>query len=602
MTVNTATTADGDINIDVEQSDLVVDGTLTAGGNGNVTLEAPEGQMSGGVITSYGGLLTMKQKENLNLADFTFGNQSNTDIDMESYKGSITADQANISNAADQWNSITATAYDGIKLEGSGDITTNELTTITNNIYVHSTGGDLIVNGDITADPIPDDELGGGVSLIADEGKIYTEGGSNDTLNVAITGYSDDSQNIGVDLPKHYGDDAAEMATLFAGLTDRSEIADETGPGKAAIVIMSEETLNLGSDAELTANGTYDSEGVVDDRSGVDFLNVPEGSKSPGEPIDIAIYLASNAGNVKVDSPVTIAPFGVMVVDAYDTVEPFGTDFIDSLDGIHRLEVCSRITTNLSYAQTNDTLPYADNKDLFPGSGQYVLRGETADIGTGAWELVEEPPLQEVEIDGTPTLPLREIVIASDIKPPRTPDLENTGQLIGDKAFNDMQWMARELGLCDGEEQGEDENLCQEITQAYLAGAFLQATDLRPYRAAARLRDLVEILHDTDGTRIAGLIRTVNEFSNPDMPPSPEQFALIAQTFAQHTDDGTHYAAAGNWLDSLTEYVDILTTDIGWSHEESVAFVMSKYGTSITEAGDIGVTAYVQMYLEGVGG
>ncbi len=472
-----------------------------------------------------------------------------------------------------------------IKLECSGDITTEELTAIINNIYVHSTGGDLIVNGDITATPILEIDMppGGGVSLIADEGKIYTEGGSNDTLNVSITGYSDDNQNVGVDLPKHYGNNANK---------------GELDVGKAAIVIMSEETLKLGSGAELTANGVYDSEGIVDDRPGVDFLNVPEGSKNPGEPIDVAIYLASNAGNVEVDSPVAIAPFGVMAVDAYDTVESFGVDFINSLGGIHWLEVCSRITSDLGFARTNGTIPYADDAGLFPGSGQYVLRGENPDVGTGAWEL-EEPPAEET--DGGPTLPLQEIVEVSNVDPPVTPELEDRGQGIRDRGFDDMQWMANELGLCDGDQQGEDENLCQEITQAYLAGAFLQATDLRPYRAATRLRDLVEILHDDDGTRIAGLVRAVNEFSQPDMPPSPEQFASIAQSFADHSNDGTHYAAAGEWLDALMEYVAILTSDVGWSEDESIAFVMGKYGTSITEAGDVSVTAFVQMRLEGFG-
>ncbi len=425
-------------------------------------------------------------------------------------------------------------------LFANGDITTKELTTTAGNILVHSTGGDLVVNGDITADRIPTDELGGGVSLIADEGKIYTEGGSNDTLNVSITGYSDDNQNVGVYLPKSHDDNSGKFATLVDGQSEKIEIYEEP-VGKAAIVIMSDETLKLGSNAELTANGEYYPDGSVDDRPGVDFLDEVEGPKNPGEPIDVAIYLASNAGNVKVDSPVAIESSGVMVIDAYDTVEDYGADFIASLGGIYWLEACSRITTDLAFAQTNGTIPYAGDTGLFPGPGQYVLRGENPDVGTGAWEL-EAPPVEETE-EG-PTLPLKEIVEASKVDPPVTPEIEDTGQTIGDRGFDDMQWMANELGLCDGDEQGEDENLCQEITQAYLAGAFLQATDLRPYRAATRLRDLVEILHDDDGTRIAGLIRAVNEFSQPEMPPSPEQFASIAQSFADHSNDGTHYAAA----------------------------------------------------------
>ena len=161
--------------------------------------------------------------------------------------------------------------------------------------------------------------------------------------------------------------------------------------------------------------------------------------------------------------------------------------------------------------------------------------------------------------------------------------------------------LAEELELCQGDEQGEDRNRCQEIAQAYLAGAFLQATDLKPYQAVARLRDLVEILHDVDGSRVAALVQVINEFSQPDAPPSPEQFASIAQAFETHVNDGTHYATAKEWLNTLTEYVTILNTEIGWQPEESIAFVMGKYGTAITESGDIGVMAFVQMQLEGFG-
>jgi hypothetical protein len=287
-----------------------------------------------------------------------------------------------------------------------------------------------------------------------------------------------------------------------------------------------------------------------------------------------------------------------VVIDAYQTVEKFGDDFMGSLDGIYWLEVCSRITPTLSYAQTNHTLPYADDPSpvLDKGTSKYVLRGEgeTPDVGPGAWVLEEEE-------EEDPSLSLRDIVQASSIETPVSPDLGDIGQIQG-ADFDNMQWLANELGLCEGDPQrGGDESRCQELAQAYLAGAFLQSTDLRPHQAATQLRNLVEILHDTGGTRIAALGRVVNEFSQPSMPPSPEQFASISQAFAQHTNDGTHYAAAGQWLDALTEYVAILNTEIGWSEDESIAFVMGKYGTAITDAGDVSVTAFIQMHLEGIG-
>ncbi len=188
---------------------------------------------------------------------------------------------------------------------------------------------------------------------------------------------------------------------------------------------------------------------------------------------------------------------------------------------------------------------------------------------------------------------------ASLTSAPVSPELGDIGQIEG-TYVSDLLWLGEELGLCEGDQQGEDESRCQEITQAYLAGAFLQASDLRPHQAAAQLRQLAGLLHDTDGSRIAALGRVINEFAQPDVPPSPEQFASISQAFAVHVNDGTHYASAKEWLDALAEYTMLLISEIGWSPDDSVAFVMSKYGPTVTEAFDIGVVAFIQMHLEGL--
>ena len=183
-------------------------------------------------------------------------------------------------------------------------------------------------------------------------------------LNVAITGNSDGAS--GLDLP--YGD------------------------GKAAIMIISKETLKLGSGAVLTANGTYGMSGTVDDRPGIDFSDhdIPADNKLGDWPIDIAIYLASNAGNVSVGSTVNAIPTeGTMVIDAYDTVDSFGANFLNSLiaGNVCWLEVCSRITPALDYAQTNHTLPYADDPDLFPGTGRYSTERARCGSSRYRWKL-----------------------------------------------------------------------------------------------------------------------------------------------------------------------------------------------------------------------
>ncbi|MBC8470902.1 MAG: filamentous hemagglutinin N-terminal domain-containing protein [Planctomycetes bacterium] len=515
---------------------ILADGkTLT--GTSSLTIEATNGEIkaagTGSTISVSGSTLTLKQGVDLDLLDFTFNNQSNTDLTAQSYNGSFTADNTNAANAADQWQSITATAEDNIELSGIG------------NINIASAGLS---------------STSGGVKIVSTGGTISTPGAGG-KLDAPITGSSNGT--TGVDFP---------------------------GGGKAAIVIISKDTLKLDPGAELTANGTY---GSVDDRSVIDFLNVIEGDKNPGNPIDVAVYLASNTGNINVSSPVTIAFNGAMVVDAYDTVEPFGIEFLNSLAAINWLEVCSRITPTLNYARDNDTLPYASDTGLFPGNGTYVLRGENPDVGTGAWILAEEEK---------PTIPERtpiEVEVTSTVVPV-TPDISDVGQLESTTISNDLQWLGEELGLCEGDQQGEDENQCQEITQAYLAGAFLQASDMRPHQAAAQLRDLAELLHDTDGSRIAALDLVINEFAQPNVPPSPEQFASIGQAFTLHVNDGTHYAAASQWLAALGEYTMLLISEIGWSSDDSIAFVMGKYGPAVTEDGGISVIAFIQMHLEDI--
>jgi filamentous hemagglutinin family protein len=416
-----AAEATGDVYI-TEADDVTLWGVDAE--NGRVYLEAPSGRLaytSESYIRSGSGSLTMVQAEPLDTGDFLFNNQANTDLTLQSTEGSVT------SNDADQWQSITATAQNdimlegndndrdiiiealysvignisvnsenhdikandeikadaggisftanngkitttnasamtGITLESSGNITTNnKLETNEGNISIHSKDGDLIINDNVTASK-------GGVSLIADGGKIYTELSDSDSvhldepipsLNAQIIGYSDQSEDIGVGLP-----------------------FDENQ--KAAIVLSSVENLKLGTGAILSANGAYDP-AIYDDLAAVNF----EG----GDPIDVAIYVGSyefesqTGGNVTVDSAVDIASSGTMVIDAENTVMPFSDTFTNSWrennDSTNRLEVVSRTTQTLNQAVDIGTLPYTDQviQGKYPdwlGDSEYVLRGKRA--------------------------------------------------------------------------------------------------------------------------------------------------------------------------------------------------------------------------------
>lgn len=78
--------------------------------------------------------------------------------------------------------------------------------------------------------------------------------------------------------------------------------------------------------------------------------------------------------------------------------------------------------------------------------------------------------------------------------------------------------------------------------------------------------------------------------------------ASIGQELALHTYDGTYYAAAGQWLDALVEYIGIINSEIGWSMADSVAFVTSKYVAPATADVDATVAAYIETQLSALGG
>jgi filamentous hemagglutinin family protein len=387
----------------------------------------------------------------------------------------------------------------------------------------------------------------GGVSIISDSGKIFTPGFGS-TLNVAITGNSNHLLGTGVDLPKNYDDPVEDT-------------------GKAAIVVMSKKTLKLGPGAELTAGGVYDPTGAVDDRPGVDFLDHPEGDKNPGWPIDIAIYLASNSGNVFVGSPVNpIGKGGAMIVDAFDTVKSFGSQFISSLaaGNVGWLEVCSRITPTLNHAVINNTLPYASDLSGYPGKGRYVLRGEHPDVGTGAWVLAsnDEPPYGEAVAIGT-----EEQTLGTDGCPVL------------------LAAVAEELGVPE------------DTIEVSIENSLALSTDIHPCESCARLVDAATILRDEDGSRMAAMVQVFNQLAPPEAPFTPEMASSIVTAFAGHVGDGTQYATAIEYIDAFVGYIAVLDTEMGSPVGDSTVFVMEKHGEGIAESENSNIAAFVASRL-----
>jgi hypothetical protein len=196
---------------------------------------------------------------------------------------------------------------------------------------------------------------------------------------------------------------------------------------------------------------------------------------------------------------------------------------------------------------------------------------------------IPEPPEPPVVVQGTPDPPV-------SLDPPPlyrlgTPSLEEEEiENGGCPALINM--LAAELGI-------EEENL-----QISIANAFISSTNLEACDMAAGLMNAANTLKDPDGSGVSALEQVINEFLTEGSSVSEEQMSQIAAALADHKGDSTYYAMAGEWLDALVQYVDILINDLGFSAEDATTFVMDKYGASIKDSEDGSLlVAYIDSHL-----
>jgi len=149
-----------------------------------------------------------------------------------------------------------------------------------------------------------------------------------------------------------------------------------------------------------------------------------------------------------------------------------------------------------------------------------------------------------------------------------------------------MVWLANELGV------GVD-------TQVFVANAFAYSTDCQPCELAAKLKDAATILADEDGSHMAAMNQLFNELSPANAPFTPAMAASIVTAFAGHVNDGTQYATAIEYIDAFVQYVALLDAGMDPSAiGDSVALVLEKYGTGLTESDNNNIAAFVALRLE----
>ncbi len=117
---------------------------------------------------------------------------------------------------------------------------------------------------------------------------------------------------------------------------------------------------------------------------------------------------------------------------------------------------------------------------------------------------------------------------------------------------------------------------------------------IRPYSPA--------ILRDEDGSRMAAMVQAFNALAPADAPFTPEMATSIAMAF-EGADEGTQYASAMEYVDAFVQYVAVLDIELGSPvGDDSVAFVMEKYGAGITASDNANIGAFVATRLEAIGG
>ncbi len=496
-----------------------------------------------------------------------------------------------------------------VGLVAGGTITTNGVRSTADNIEMRSASGDLIVNDRVTATT-------GGISLISDKGAINIKNPSDGTLE--ITGYSDDNrdpqaQRFGVDLDPD----------------------DDTDPGKAAILISSAKSLDLGQNVHLSASGSYyhySKETPVDDRKPLN-LRSGETRLEAGDPLDVAIYLKAG-GEVKVvesgpaekpkvvddEADVTISSaeisidpaaqgwqIATLVVDAADTVkfekfeegkspELFEHSLATGVSNFNRIEVVSRMSpADLSTIEAWGTLPHAsdlyevkqwvnfasvDYEKYFSETsgdyGIYLLRaGDPSTLS---------PPFGVVPFTQAPPIP---VVVMVDVAERASPQDERDDPIMEAERIVGNFEIQTQHPDCMEEDQ-KDTAKCQTIGD-------LVSTDWSPEEmkrsVARRIRELDQRLKlapepqdKRDVPLLAKLSGVAQEWPRPDA-------ANLAGIQASVGID----LALSRWMKDSVEFVRILRSTLGRSTDDAIGRFVGNYLEGIA---DEQVLGFMQSYLQ----
>jgi VCBS repeat-containing protein len=244
---------------------------------------------------------------------------------------------------------------------------------------------------------------------------------------------------------------------------------------------------------------------------------------------------------------------------------------------------------------------------LTPKNGALVLNEDGTFTYTPDEGFLGDDSFTYSVTDGYNTSSEVEVKITVSEEPPAPPERPSTPALPyihPAPGLDRIEWIDVKVTGCPAlvKWAAEEVGIDQRLVQIWVDNSLASTGSIQPCDACAGLMNAAKILKDADGTHIAALTQVVNQFASSTAPPTEQQMSAIAEAIARNTDEDSYYATAGQYLDALVAYVGILSTNFGFSAEESVQLVTDKYVNRLTQGQSVGVAAFLAASLAALGG
>jgi hypothetical protein len=129
--------------------------------------------------------------------------------------------------------------------------------------------------------------------------------------------------------------------------------------------------------------------------------------------------------------------------------------------------------------------------------------------------------------------------------------------------------------------------------------ALTDTSDIQACNSCAKIVEYAAILRDSQGLSMAAMAEVFNQVAPAGAPFTPEMETAIAMAFAENAgnEETPQYAAAMTYIEAFVGYVTVVETELGSPIDNTVEYVLAKYGGNLDAAENENIQAYVQARL-----